>query len=113
MKAKLKTTGQIVRPKASKRKGRTTVVGQMARAPTQERSQKRVEDILSATRDLLESARIEGISFYDIAKKAGMSPASIHYFFPSMAALRLELMNRYNRDLVTQMKLLSDELARS
>lgn len=100
MRAKAKTREVPVRPKASQRKGRTAVVVHTARAPTQERSQRRFSAILDATEALLEKARIEDISFYDIARKAGISPASVHYLFPSMAAVRLELTRRSNSDLL-------------
>ncbi|TXH05950.1 MAG: TetR/AcrR family transcriptional regulator [Nevskiaceae bacterium] len=106
------TPATIVRPKASQRKGRSANVARIARAPTQERSQRRFGEILEAAQALLESARIEDISFYDIAKKAGMSPASVHYLFPSMAAVRLELNRRNNRDVVAFINELATELAK-
>ena len=57
----------------------------------------RVERILAATEELLEAANLEDISFNDIARRADISPSSINYFFPTMAALRIELTKKYVR----------------
>lgn len=113
VKEKSKSPAETIRPKASQRKGRTAVVVRTARAPTQGRSQRRFDEILDTTQQLLESARIEDISFYDIARKAGMSPASVHYLFPSMAAVRLELSRRYNREFATQLADMAAELIKA
>ncbi|WP_181182205.1 MULTISPECIES: TetR/AcrR family transcriptional regulator [unclassified Mesorhizobium] len=85
----------VVRSKSSKRKKRSDTVEHTARQPTQSRSQQRFERILSAAEDLLKQYNIEDISFYDIARKAQISPASINYLFPTMAALHIELARRY------------------
>ena len=100
MKSGRRVAVAAVRPKASQRKARSPVVVRGARAPTQERSQRRFDAILEATQALLQSAHIEDISFYDIARKAKMSPASVHYLFPTIAAVRLELARRNNRAVV-------------
>lgn len=113
MKERSKAPVVLVRPRASQRKARSAVVPRNARAPTQERSQKRFNAILDATQALLEKARIEDISFSDIAIKAGISPASVHYLFPNVAAVRVELSRRNNRDLVTQIAGMAGELAAS
>lgn len=85
-----------VRPKASKRKVRAESFEHKARPPAQERSQRRFQAILDAAEDLLRTSNIEDVSFHDIAARAGVSPASVHYHFPSMAALRIELVRAYN-----------------
>ena len=113
MKERSKAPVVLVRPKASQRKARSAVVPRNARAPTQERSQKRFDAILDATQELLEKARIEDISFSDIARKAGISPASVHYLFPNIAAVRVELSRRNNRDLVAQIAGMAAELVES
>lgn len=113
MKEKPKNPAVTVRPKASQRKGRSAVIARTARAPSQGRSQRRFDEILDATQSLLESARIEDISFYDIAQKAGMSPASVHYLFPSMAAVRLELSRRYNLNVIEKIAEVAAELAKA
>ncbi|HEY2032188.1 MAG TPA: TetR/AcrR family transcriptional regulator [Rhizomicrobium sp.] len=79
------------------RKGRSDVIDHKARHPTQERSQRRFDTILAATEELLQTANIEDISFYDIARKARISPASVHYLFPTMAAVRIEISKLYNQ----------------
>ncbi len=110
LKKRPKAHAVIVRPKASLRKARSAVVASKVRVPAQERSQRRFDAILDATQKLLENARIEDISFSDIAKMAGISKASVHYLFPDIAAVRAELGRRYNRDLVAQVAGLSAKL---
>lgn len=88
-------TGRI-RPKASKRKARSPLVEHQPRAPRQARSQRRFDAVLDATRRLLRHANIEDLSFQDIAGEAGISPASIHYMFPSMSALLSALIQRFH-----------------
>jgi AcrR family transcriptional regulator len=87
----------VVRPKASVRKSRSETVEHRPRRPLQDRSVQRFEAILTATEELLRNANIEDVSFYDIARQAKISPASINYLFPTMAALRIELNRRINR----------------
>jgi len=87
----------IVRRKASMRKGRTEQVEHTARKPTQQRSINRFELILKAAEDLLQENNIEDISFYDVAAKANISPASVNYLFPTMSSLCIELSKRYLR----------------
>ena len=104
---KTQKSGETVRRKASQRKGRTEAGEQRARHPTQERSQRRFQMILKATEELLQTANIEDISFYDVARQARMSPASVHYLFPTMAAVRIalsELYNRHTTDLVVEVQ---------
>lgn len=88
---------QIVRPKASQRKGRTGTVDHTARRPSQKRSIERFNAILKATERLLQTARIEDISFHDIARQANLPPPSVHYLFPTMSAVRIELSRLYNQ----------------
>ena len=73
------------------------MIDHTARRPSQERSLQRFNAILRATEELLQSANIEDISFYDIARQAEVSPASVHYLFPTMATVRIELSKTYNR----------------
>lgn len=100
----------IVRPKASQRKARATAAKSMVRAPAQERSQRRFDAILDAMQALLETARIENISFSDIAKQAGLPKAAVHYLFPNIAAVRVELSRRNYQGLVTSIAELSTTL---
>lgn len=78
----------VVRRKASQRKGRTETLEHRARRPLQKRSLDRFNSILEATEVLLETANIEDISFYDIARQADLPPASVHYL--SRRCLRSE-----------------------
>lgn len=90
-------TTPVVRPKASQRKGRTGTIGHRARRPAQKRSADRFDAILAATEELLQTANIEDISFYDIARQADLPPASVHYLFPTMSAVRIEMCRIYNQ----------------
>lgn len=101
-----KSADQPIRPKASQRKGRTETVEHAARRPSQKRSIERFNAILEATEQLLQTAKIEDISFYDIARRADLPPASVHYLFPTMASVRIELSRLYNKqasDVVLRM----------
>ncbi|TPN81124.1 TetR/AcrR family transcriptional regulator [Mesorhizobium sp. CU2] len=84
----------VVRPKSSQRKSRSDDVEHIARRPIQNRSQARFSKILTTAEKLLETANIEDISSYDIARAANIPPASISYLFPTMAALRIELTRK-------------------
>lgn len=83
-----------------------------ARRPSQERSRKRVEAIIEAAETLLETANIEDVSFYDIARQAEISPPSVFYLFPSMAAVQAELRRRHNEKLSGLIFNVHDKLAR-
>lgn len=91
---------QVVRRKASQRKGRTEVLEHRARRPSQKRSLDRFNSILDATETLLETANIEDVSFYDIARQADLPPASVHYLFPTMSSIRIEMCERFNQQIV-------------
>jgi len=97
--------GETIRRKASQRKRRTDEPGIQARRPSQKRSLDRFNIVLEATEQLLQTADIEDISFYDIARVAKLPPASVHYLFPTMASVRIELNRLYNArmtDLIRQ-----------
>jgi AcrR family transcriptional regulator len=96
-----------VRPRATQRKARSDQVQHRAHLPTQERSLTRFNAILKAAEELLGSANIEDLSLHDVAEQARISAASVHYFFPTIAALQIELSNIYNRqvtDLVVEVQ---------
>jgi AcrR family transcriptional regulator len=84
-----------VRPRASKRKSRSPNVEHQPRRPMQSRSLERFELIIKTLEEMLQTASLEDISFYDIAERANVSPASINYLFPTMGALRIEMVSRY------------------
>lgn len=97
--AKAKAKTEPVRQKASHRKGRTDEVRHEPRVPTQERSRRRYQAIIEATIHLLETANIEDISLYDIAKESKIAPPSVHYLFSTVAAVHVELNRIYNESL--------------
>lgn len=90
---------QIVRPKSSHRKQRSGENHRPARPPSQDRSRARHAVILVAAEALLETANIEDLSLSDVALKAEVSKASVHYHFPTIADLQLELGRKFDTDL--------------
>jgi AcrR family transcriptional regulator len=78
----------------------------------QDRSLRRFEKIITATEELLQVASISDISFYDIARQADISPASVNYLFPTMAALHLTMSQRYNEQCSGTMMEATRTLAR-
>lgn len=48
---------------------------------------------------LLETVNIEDLSHSDIATAAGISKASVHYHFPTIAAIQLALGRRYDAEI--------------
>lgn len=83
------------RRSSPKRKRRTEEPDDNAREPTQERSRLRFDAILRATDQLLQQSNIENISMYDIAAKASMPAASVHYLFPTVDSIYVKLAERY------------------
>lgn len=83
-----------VRPKSTHRKQRAAELQRTKLAPVQGRSKKRHEEILVAVERLLEEVNIEDLSHSDIAREAGISKPSVHYHFPTIAALQRELGRR-------------------
>ena len=109
MAARKKTThakvdAAAIRPRSSLRKGRSATIDHAARQPRQDRSRERFERVLTAAEEVLQVANIEDISLYDIARQGKLSPASISYLFPTMAALRIELNRRYNETSVAAVR---------
>jgi len=69
------------------------------RAPKQERSAKRREDILDATGRLLQQVGYEATNTTAIAKEAGTSVGSVYEYFPNRDALIRALLERYRARL--------------
>jgi len=65
------------------------------KAPSQERSRAKVEQILQATHQLLESQGLEKLTTNAIAKQAGMSVGSLYQYFPNKQAVIFELYQRW------------------
>jgi AcrR family transcriptional regulator len=74
------------------------------RQPTQERSKKRVDAILVASKQLIAEKGSAKLKIHDIAERAGVTPASIYQYFPSKNAIMLALVESVLA--VTQSKLL-------
>lgn len=87
-----------VRPKSTHRKQRTADLQRARLEPVQDRSRRRNDEILDAAAQLLETVNIEDLSHSDIAEVAGMSKASVHYHFPTIASVQLALGRRYDAE---------------
>jgi len=87
-----------VRPKSTHRKQRTPDLQRARLEPVQDRSRRRNDEILDAAAQLLETVNIEDLSHSDIAAVAGMSKASVHYHFPTIASVQLALGRRYDAE---------------
>lgn len=61
------------------------------RRPTQARSKKRVDAILSAAKSLIAEKGSAQLKIQDISDRAGVTPASIYQYFPSKNAITLAL----------------------
>jgi len=66
-----------------------------ARAPTQSRGQKRVDEILDAAEELIAEVGIEAMTTNAIAERAGSSIGSLYHFFPSKDAIIQALAHRF------------------
>lgn len=88
-----------VRAKSSHRKKRSTGVQRTSQEPSQERSRTRHSAILDAAERLLQTQNIEDISLSDIAAEAGVSKPSVHYHFPTISDIQLEVARRHHEIL--------------
>jgi AcrR family transcriptional regulator len=61
------------------------------RRPTQARSKKRVDAILSAAKSLISEKGSAKLKIHEISERAGVTPASIYQYFPSKNAITLAL----------------------
>ncbi|MEM6992127.1 MAG: TetR/AcrR family transcriptional regulator [Myxococcota bacterium] len=68
---------------------------QTRRSPKQERSQRRVEQILDATRGLVGRRGNDAVSMREIAAEAGVSVSSVYQYFPDKNALLRAIIERY------------------
>lgn len=77
--------------KKNPRQKKLTTSKKGAKRPNQARSKARVEAMLHAAETLLAKHTQEEIGPYEIAKEAGIPPASVYYFFPAIDDLWAEL----------------------
>ncbi len=66
------------------------------RKPTQARGIAKFEQILDAAHKLIEEQPAREISLYDIADEAGVAAGSVYHFFPSIEAVFVALVERYD-----------------
>ncbi len=69
----------------------------------------RHEEIIKAAARLLKHANIEDLSHQDIATEAGVSKPSVHYHFPTIAAIQRELGRRFDDELTVRFETLQAE----
>jgi AcrR family transcriptional regulator len=67
------------------------LTGEHRRRPTQARSKKRVDAILSAAKCLISEKGSAQLKIHDIAERAEVTPASIYQYFPSKNAITMAL----------------------
>src|SRR6478735_5747847 len=72
------------------------------RVPTQERSRRRVEEILDAAARLVVERGVEALSTRDIAQAAGVPVASLYQYFADKEDVLLALAQRDMDEMDTQ-----------
>ena len=75
----------------------------LRRQPRQERSRGRVDDILSAAKDLIGERGLAAVTMKDIAAASDMPLATVYHYFPNRSSVVAELYARFS--LVTRSKL--------
>jgi AcrR family transcriptional regulator len=84
----------------------TRTSGPARRAPTQERSRRRVERILDAAAEVFARIGIDAATTEEIAERAGTSIGSLYRFFPDKKAIFSAIVVRYG----SQVRTLFDEV---
>lgn len=75
------------------------------RRPSQARGREKFDRILDAAHSLIEEQGVDEFSLADVAKKAGVATGSAYHFFPSLEAIFIALVERYDKiftDIVSQ-----------
>jgi len=67
------------------------------------------EAILAAARRTAQAHGYGGLNFRDLAEEVGIKAASIHYHFPSKAALGAAVARRYREDTAAELEAMSAE----
>ncbi|MEO5323942.1 TetR/AcrR family transcriptional regulator [Mesorhizobium sp. CC13] len=70
----------------------------LRRAPSQKRSQERVERMLQAATALIEEAGSDAMRMGEVAERAGVSIGSLYQYFPDKGAIVRTLAERYNAE---------------
>lgn len=72
--------------------------------PKQERTQKRMEQVLKSTEELLLTVGLEKISIPEVANASGVPRASIYQFFPTKYDLLRHIALQHLHELMNQLK---------
>lgn len=70
----------------------------LRRAPSQKRSQERVERMLQAASALIAEAGSDAMRMGEVAERAGVSIGSLYQYFPDKGAIIRTLAERYNAE---------------
>lgn len=79
-------------------------MGKQLNQPKQERTQKRMEQVLKSTEELLLTIGLEKISIPEVANASGVPRASIYQFFPTKYDLLRHIALQHLNELMTQLK---------
>lgn len=69
------------------------------------------DTVLDIAQEFLQTRGFNGFSFRDVAERAGIKPASIHYYFPTKAELCRALIARQRDDVRAALRRIDDEQA--
>ncbi|MGK2875224.1 MAG: TetR family transcriptional regulator [Nocardioides sp.] len=80
------------------------------RRPSQERSQKRFEALLSASRELLQEVGFESFTCEEVAHRADLPIGTLYQFFANRYAIVCELDRQDSADIRTEVAVLAAQL---
>ena len=69
------------------------------------------EAILAAAKNTAQAHGYGGLNFRDLARDVGIKSASVHYYFPSKAALGAAVAKRYWEDVAAALEVMLAETA--
>lgn len=88
----------------------TTEILMPRRRPSQERSQKRFEALLSASRDLLQEVGFEAFTCEEVAHRADLPIGTLYQFFANRYAIVCELDRQDSADIRDEIAVLAAQL---